>query len=616
MDTQHIQRRALWVLGTLLSLISWRSAYGHYGLRTELPPDFSAFLSAMALVWGGVGSFALLSVLLATSSRGWRILHARAQTPAGRWLLGLAALGVAIIALINGFVVLGMQASEPALFWIGGIVSMVPLYVLALSPALGARLLLATASVVFFVGVLEVAAQLYVRADPVMTYQTNYPHPRLGWTLARNTAFEHTWEDATCRDFRVDVTTNQHGMFDRDHTRAKPADTLRIVMLGDSFVQGLQVPYAARASHVLERELNARQDLPGNPRFEVLNFGVNSYSTGQAYLLYREIARHYQPDYVFLLVSEYLMDRTLNNTSVQYLFTDYEGLVPRFALTEAGSLHIQPPRGVAEIRAAIAPRFDPQGDPLPQEIGAYHPNLAFGLSYAFAEAPYAHLRDQSMFIRFLSHRLDTLWLAQMQHWFGYQPPNRWAAFQRSEAHRAVNFGLIRRLHEATAQDNAQLVILDDTRSVGMPSALGQFLGQINVPFVNVRDPLLTVVAQGKDVRYLCDAHYNERGHQVIAEEALAWISADLTAPREIFDNPSFVVFDQRDGEWHVYRYADGQGVFVAGFRPDALPPEDQLFAADDGWAVVLHYQEDGRYHLALRDPNGAVSDVRYTFRAL
>jgi hypothetical protein len=95
------------------------------------------------------------------------------------------------------------------------------------------------------------------------------------------------------------LTLNDSGHHDTDHPLAKPADTYRILLLGDSFARAHQVPESETSHQVLEDWLNANA---APPRFEVINAGVDAWGTAQELLYYRQEGRLYQPDMVLLLL--------------------------------------------------------------------------------------------------------------------------------------------------------------------------------------------------------------------------------------------------------------------------------------------------------------------------
>lgn len=97
-------------------------------------------------------------------------------------------------------------------------------------------------------------------------------------------------------EFDVRVRINRHGFRDRERTEAKATGTRRIVVLGDSMTEALQVPLETSFPAVLEARLGG-----GRAPVEVLNLGVSSTGTGQQYLLFRERGRRYAPDVVVLM---------------------------------------------------------------------------------------------------------------------------------------------------------------------------------------------------------------------------------------------------------------------------------------------------------------------------
>jgi hypothetical protein len=115
-----------------------------------------------------------------------------------------------------------------------------------------------------------------------------------GWILRAGVSGVVTGED---RQF---VRINSHGFHDRERSYEKPAGTMRIAVLGNSWTEALQVPLEKNYCSVLERLLT------GNARFggktvEVLNFGVAGYSTGQELLTLQQEAWKYHPDIVLLV---------------------------------------------------------------------------------------------------------------------------------------------------------------------------------------------------------------------------------------------------------------------------------------------------------------------------
>lgn len=95
------------------------------------------------------------------------------------------------------------------------------------------------------------------------------------------------------------IRINSDGFRDREHVGRKPAGTLRIAVLGDSFSDAYQVPLEETFWAVMEREAG-KCETPADIHVEVLNFGVRGYSTAQELLTLREKVWDYDPDIVLL----------------------------------------------------------------------------------------------------------------------------------------------------------------------------------------------------------------------------------------------------------------------------------------------------------------------------
>jgi lysophospholipase L1-like esterase len=99
----------------------------------------------------------------------------------------------------------------------------------------------------------------------------------------------------TTSEFTADIAINGAGLRDDDELGPKAADERRILLLGDSLVLSVQVPFRDTFGELLERRLNAR----GLPvRYRVVNAGVQGYGPVEEQLFFRSIAAAVQPDLV------------------------------------------------------------------------------------------------------------------------------------------------------------------------------------------------------------------------------------------------------------------------------------------------------------------------------
>lgn len=129
--------------------------------------------------------------------------------------------------------------------------------------------------------------------------------PVLGWKL-RPRARRYFRDEAE----PYLIQTNSRGLRDREHTYEKPANTFRIVVLGDSFVFGSGgVPAESRFTDLLEKR---------DPHLEVINLGVPGYSTDQEYLILKTEGLLYHPDLVVMcmFVNDFRESFLLFNPSI------------------------------------------------------------------------------------------------------------------------------------------------------------------------------------------------------------------------------------------------------------------------------------------------------------
>jgi lysophospholipase L1-like esterase len=94
-----------------------------------------------------------------------------------------------------------------------------------------------------------------------------------------------------------DFSINDDGFRDRTFPLEKPAHSYRIAVIGDSLTYGFACPQDVTYPKQLERLLNGYAG-PGDPRFEVLNFGVTGYNVTQIAERLRVLGLRYQPDLI------------------------------------------------------------------------------------------------------------------------------------------------------------------------------------------------------------------------------------------------------------------------------------------------------------------------------
>ena len=159
--------------------------------------------------------------------------------------------------------------------------------------SLGRRVLAASGLAGFGIVLALLALELGVRALHLVPSRFWQPDAELGTKLIPGASGWWTQEE---HEFTVPVRINTDGRRDLERPVAKPPGTYRVLLLGDSFVEAMQVPIEQTFARHLEAALTRK----GGPPVEVISMGVSGYGTASQYLWYREHGRAYQPDLVLL----------------------------------------------------------------------------------------------------------------------------------------------------------------------------------------------------------------------------------------------------------------------------------------------------------------------------
>ena len=121
---------------------------------------------------------------------------------------------------------------------------------------------------------------------------------------------------------------NSEGWRDREYSIEKPEGTFRIIVIGDSFIEGIQFPVEEILTELLEARLNREHTRP----FEVINMGVGAFGTDQEYLALKHYGSRYDPDLVLLA---FCVDNDIYGNLLEFRG---EPLKPYFYFDESGDL--------------------------------------------------------------------------------------------------------------------------------------------------------------------------------------------------------------------------------------------------------------------------------------
>ena len=149
-------------------------------------------------------------------------------------------------------------------------------------------------------GVLLLGAILVAAGMSEAGIRLFYPQPLGVWHHDRNGLALHWPGLATyLPQFGQSVSFNSEGMRDREHAVPKPADVFRILVLGDSFMEALQLPFEASFPSLLERAFEGR---PGK-RVEVVNASVSGWGTDDELQYLTTYGMRWKPDLIVVAVT-------------------------------------------------------------------------------------------------------------------------------------------------------------------------------------------------------------------------------------------------------------------------------------------------------------------------
>jgi hypothetical protein len=99
--------------------------------------------------------------------------------------------------------------------------------------------------------------------------------------------------------YQHDVVRNSQGMHDTEHQLESEDNVFRILMLGDSFVEAIQVDRSEISPRRLENILNNSPN--STMRFEVISAGIGAWGPAQELAYFNSAGQQYQPDLILSL---------------------------------------------------------------------------------------------------------------------------------------------------------------------------------------------------------------------------------------------------------------------------------------------------------------------------
>lgn len=348
------------------------------------------------------------------------------------------------------------------------------------------------------------------------------PHPVLGWRGTADLKGSHRIENVTYNSF------NRMGYHDREHSRAKPEGTWRIAIVGDSFVQASEVTLDHHFATLLEKELNKRMR-SFNRNVEIINFGVSGYSTAQELILLRNEVREYRPDIVVLMV--YPGNDIIDNSYA--LSTTLRDMRPYFTMNMDNSLALTPgyPNTDKIFRDALLVKIINSSRLLQLSKEAFK-RLSVRKSAGSEQAENKKKPEDDLFSAQHSQSWEKAWDITERLLAAFAEETKASGADFLMAIAAVPI----QVHPLESERIGYMRSLN-VKTLDYPTLrLSAFAQRSGISYISLVKPFSDlsstgVYLHGFDERTFGEGHWNEKGHQLVAELLSQKISAEFTSNR-------------------------------------------------------------------------------------
>lgn len=277
----------------------------------------------------------------------------------------------------------------------------------------------------------------------------------------------------------------------REYQYEKPSENItRIAVIGDSYVEALQVDYDKSVSALLDYRL--AETYPN--AYEVYSFGKSNAPLSEYLQIMRYVARTYSPDIYIIIIIRNDFEQSLREYSEVPFFL-------QFTIDDNGT--------VTEI------------PPIPWERGP-------------AQSLYRTIAPHSALVRFLAYNLGLLERFTLQ--YGPNYPSVLVTEENVEETRPdvetlVSYVLPQYLETATSTDSRLLLVVDAPRHYiyeGKPpteapeymyfSVVDSVADDLGIPTIDLTETFEADYARNHvSFNFEKDRHWNEYGHQVVAD---------------------------------------------------------------------------------------------------
>ncbi len=299
---------------------------------------------------------------------------------------------------------------------------------------------------------------------------------------------------------------NSKGYFDDDYALPKPPGVHRIVIVGDSYVEAVQVPLSRSFHKLWEAALNDPSFAGPRRRFQVIALGNSGTGQIEHFKVIRDEAMLYTPDTVVLTLytSDFCRDDPELKTE---LILAAGGITPEFRrLASHGYLALAfALRRIDDIRRnriAISPDLlQWSAEDIPRVEAAWSRTL----NQVVASRDFCRARGINFVLVYVGSDLEVK--------YALDPVGTISRLKAMGGpHKAITWDMSKSIRRVT-----------------------RFCSENNIPFISLLEPLID--AQKETGRYVFGDHYTMFGHKVVAQvlsKAISFRISPLAAEKPTF----------------------------------------------------------------------------------
>jgi len=300
-------------------------------------------------------------------------------------------------------------------------------------------------------------------------------------------------------EFATEVRINAKGWRERAYEPQKSPGTRRLVLLGDSYVEGKEVAFEDTFHERLEAQLNT-----GEERWEVIAFGRGGSGTREQLRVLRSEALIYSPDVVLVAVfpgNDVSDNSPVLNGDLQRWKSEvlHNTLWPaRTAFLERADLW--EPSNLSRVLA------DRLCEPVVTNLHWFRADLEAG----WLRSPQEGLYDEP-----LSPRWEDAWRATER------ALEKIVELSRSNGAEPVVLAVPSRITHGGARGALPAAV--EARPYQRLAAIS---AELEVDLIDPSPAFRAAEEAGAPTSFPVDGHWNERGHELAAEAVLAWMRAE------------------------------------------------------------------------------------------